>query len=132
MSNITITNCDIGQIEVQDGKFLDETLVFGAGGTVKAGTLLGRVEASSKLAPFAPGASDGSEEPLAVLTYDVTAAGAGDVPVRVLGAGVVNAQRLIIAADGDGSNITPAILDKLRSYGIIALPVDQLAAFDNQ
>ena len=132
MANITITNCDLGQIEVQDGKFRDETLLFGGAGTVKAGTLLGRITASGKLAPYASGATDGSESPLAVLTYDVTADAAGDVQVRALVAGDVNASRLIIAADGDASNITPAILDELRSYGIVALPVDQLAAYDNQ
>ena len=100
----------------------DEVLVFAGAGTVLRGTLLGRVTATGKLKPLATAAVDGSQNAVAVLTYDVTAAGAGDVAIRALVKGQVNRNRLIIALDGNGTNITPAILDQLRDYGIT--PVD--------
>ena len=47
-------------------------------------------------------------------------------------AGRVKKERLVIDADGDDSNIGPAVKDQLRDYGgIIALTVEQLAQLDN-
>lgn len=85
------------------------------------------VAADAKLVPYDPAGAGGAQTPSAVLTYEVVAAGAGDVAVRALIAGRVNADRLVIHADGDGDNITNTILDQLRTYGIVAVPVQQLA-----
>lgn len=52
--------------------------------------------------------------------------------VRALNEGEVARERLLIHADGDDSNITAAHLDELRSFGIVARPVQQLGALDNQ
>jgi hypothetical protein len=90
------------------------------------------VAADGALVPFNPAGAAGEQIPVAVLTYAVTRADAGTVPIRALVSGVVNKTRLIIDADGDGDNITPAILDQLRSYGIVALDVQQLGGTDNQ
>jgi len=132
MPNPVIENVDVGQIAIDGADFHDELITFGGGGTLEAGTILARDSVSGKLVPFEIGGSDGADVPKAVLTYAVTAAGAGDVSSRVLVAGTVNQDRLIIDADGDGSNLTAAILDQLRSYGIVATPVNQLAKQDNQ
>jgi hypothetical protein len=51
---------------------------------------------------------------------------------RVLVEGEINRDRLLIHADGDGDNIDAPIRDQLRSYGIVASPVQQLAQLDNQ
>jgi hypothetical protein len=61
----------------------------------------------------------------------VTSAGAGDVPTRALVAGVVDKNRLIIDADGNGSNIDSAVLDELRAFGITSLDVLQTSIVDN-
>lgn len=123
MPTMTTTTLEpYGNIELHGGEFRDELLVFAGAGTVAKGTILGRVTANGRLAPFATGASDGTEVPVAVLTYPVTATGAGNIAVRALVAGTVNKNRLIIHADGNGTNITNAILDKLRDMGIV--PVD--------
>lgn len=90
------------------------------------------VAADGKLVPYDPAGAGGTQVPSAVLTYEVVAAGAGDVAIRALIAGRVNATRLVIHVDGDGSNITAAILDQLRGRGITALPVKQLSKLDNQ
>lgn len=131
MSNITITNVDRGSVELQNGRYHDALLTFAAAHTFKPGTILGRL-ATGKLVPFDPGGAGGAEKPIAVLTYEVSRSAAGDQPIRPLIAGDVNEKRLVIDADGDGSNITPAILDQLRAVGIVALPVEQLGALDNQ
>lgn len=133
MANITITNADVGAVEFADGKFLDETLTVGGALTVKAGTILARDSVSLKLVPFVVGgATNENGIPKAVITYEVVATGAGDIPIRALVSGQVKKERLVVQADGDGDNITKAHLEVLRDYGIVAIPVKQLAGLDNQ
>jgi hypothetical protein len=87
------------------------------------------VTADGKLVPFDPAGAGGVQLPIAVLTYDVTKAGAGDVKVRALIAGKVNKDRLVIDA---GGTVTASILDQLRGRGIIPISIKQLAQLDNQ
>lgn len=132
MADPVITNVDIGSPELHSGEFRDGALVFAGAGTSLAGTILGRVTASGKFTPFVIGGSGGEEIPKAVLTYDVTATGAGDIQIRALTSGAVKKDKLIIAADGDGSNITEAILDQLRDYNISPVDAFELGRLDNQ
>lgn len=106
----------------------DEVAVFTGAGTILRGTILGRVTASGKIKPWASGSSDGSEKIVGIATVDVEAAGAGDVSFRMLLKGDVNRKRLIIAADGNGNNLTAAHIDQLRNVGITAIDVDQIGA----
>jgi len=132
MADPVITDVDLGSVVLDGGSFADELLTFAGAGTVVAGTILARDTASTKLVPFVVGGSGGEEIPKAVLTYDVTATGAGDESIRAMVAGRVKKERLVIDADGDDSNIGPAVKDQLRDYGgIIALTVEQLAQLDN-
>lgn len=127
MGNYDLTTNKYSNTIAIDGEVSrDEVLVFGGAGTVLRGTILGRVTATGKLKPMATAAVDGSQNCVAVLTYDVVAAGAGDVAIRALVKGQVNRNRLIIALDGSGVNITPAILDQLRNYGITPVDVQQV------
>jgi len=50
MANITITNNDVGQIELSDGRFRDDTIKFAAADTFVAGTILARKLVSDTLA----------------------------------------------------------------------------------
>ncbi|HET9954168.1 MAG TPA: head decoration protein [Polyangiaceae bacterium] len=124
MANIVTTTIPAnGEIILHREEFRDELLVFAGAGTVKRGTILARV--GGNLVPFVAGGAGGAEVPVAVLATkdDVTATGAGNVSVRALVAGTVNKNRLIIHADGNGVNITNAILDKLRNVSIVAVDV---------
>lgn len=235
MSNITITNNDLGNVILKDAQFRDELLTFAGAGTVEEGTILARrevenavtatadvgntgdgtvtlatvaagsiiplvgdynlevtgavtnggvfkledpngaivatgltmtagagaatafevaglnftitdgttdfivgdkfaltVAADGKIVPFAIDGDGGAQNPKAILTYDVTATGAGDVAIRAGVAGAYRKERLIIDADGDGSNITDAILDQLRDYGLVPIDVQELNILDNQ
>lgn len=133
MANITITNVDIGSVILQDAEFRDDLLTFGGAGTVIEGTILSRDSVSGKLVPFVKGGSTNENGiPKAVITYDVTAAGAGDVPVRAGISGRYRKERLVIAADGDASNIDNAVMDQLRDYGLVPVDVHDLSVLDNQ
>ncbi len=90
------------------------------------------VVAGGKMVPFNPAGTGGAQVPRGVLTYEVTKAGSGDLPIRSMCCGKVNKNRLIIDVDGSGANITAAILDQLRSTGIVAIDVAQLSTLDNQ
>ena len=133
MPNIEITNVDQGNVLLSDGKFNDELLTFGGAGTVVEGTILARDSVSLKLVPYVKGGTTNENGiPKAVVTYDVEAAGAGDVPIRALVDGDVRFERLVIDADGDNSNVDKAVRDQLRDYGITVKNVEQLSVLDNQ
>lgn len=133
MSNITVTNVDIGNVILKDGEFRDDLLTFAGAGTVKEGTILARDSVSGKLVPYVKGGvTNENGIPKAVLTYDVTATGAGDVAIRDMVSGSVRAQRLIIDADGDGSNVDAVVLDELRDYSLVSIDVQELNILDNQ
>ena len=133
MSNLTITNVDLGNVILKDGEFRDDLLTFAGAATVLEGTILARDSVSLKLVPFVKGGvTNENGIPKAVLTYDVTAAGAGDESIRDMVSGSVRAERLIIDADGDASNVDAAVLDQLRDYSLVSIDVQELNILDNQ
>jgi len=133
MPNMTVENINTGSVIISEEIFKDELLTFAGAGTVADGTILARDSVSLKLVPFVKGgATNENGIPKAVITYDVVAAGAGDIAVRALESGRVRKERLIIVADGDDSNIDAAVLDQLRDYKIIGENVDELNILDNQ
>lgn len=147
-----VTNGGIWKLEDPNGAIVGAYLVqdvgAGAATTFEVGGLTFRITdgsadfaagdiftlpvvADGKLVPFDPAGAGGVQNPLCVLPYELVAAGSGDKQARVLVSGKVNKNRLIIDADGDGSNITAEILDQLRSAGIESDPVTQLGEYDN-
>ena len=133
MANLTITNNDLGNVILKDAQFRDELLTLAGADDIAEGTILARDSVSLKLVLYVKGGSTNENGiPKAVLTYDASIAGAGDLPVRAMESGEVRAERLIIDADGDASNIDNAVLDQLRDYKIIAVDVDELNIVDNQ
>lgn len=130
MANYESTNIDLGSVTFESGTYRDGLLTFADAGTVLAGTILARDSVSGKFVPFVVGGStNGNGVPKAVITYEVTATGAGDIAIRAMTEGKVRKQRLVIAADGDDSNITEAILDQLRDYDIATVDVQQLGQY---
>jgi hypothetical protein len=87
------------------------------------------VAADGKMVVYAVAGVGGAQIPKAVLTYEVSAAGAGNVSARVMVSGEVRRDKLVIDA---GGSVTDAIVDMLRSFGLVALPVDELNIQDNQ
>lgn len=133
MANLTITNVDQGSVILESGQFRDELLTFGGAGTVLEGTILARDSVSKKLIPFVKGGVTNEDGiPKAILTYEVTATGAGDVAIRDMVSGSVRAGRLVIDADGDASNVDADVLDQLRDYSLVSVDVQDLSILDNQ
>lgn len=131
--SLVITNNDLGNVVVKPGEFRDELLTFGGAGTVLAGTILARDSVSLKLVPYVKGGvTNENGIPKAIVTYPVTAAGAGDESIRAMSDGVVNNSRLVIDADGDASNVDGAVRDQLRDYALITVDVQELNILDNQ
>ena len=130
---MTTTNNNLGGVLIGDAEYQDDTLVFAGAATVAEGTILARDSVSLKLVIFVKGgATNENGIPKVILTYDVTATGAGDEQVRAAIRGDFNATRLIIDADGDASSVDAAVLDQLRSYGLVAVDVQELNIQDNQ
>jgi hypothetical protein len=129
MADPVITVNDIGQIAIGACDFEHHVWAAGGADTLVAGTIMARIAASGKWGIYDTGGAGGLGVACGVLTADVTAGGAGDVPVAVLVRGTVNQDRLL---QDDGGAVTVAIVDELRSYGILAKPVEQLAMEDNQ
>jgi len=131
--NMVVTNLDIGSLILKDAEHRDELLTFAGAATVVEGTILARDSVSFKLIPYVKGGvTNGDGIPKAILTYDVTALGAGDEAIRAMISGGVRKERLIIDADGDGSNVDDVVLDELRDYSLISVDVQELNILDNQ
>lgn len=133
MADPTTTNNDLGSVILQDAQFQDGLLTFGGAGTVLEGTILAVDSVSLKFVPFVKGGSTNENGiPKAVLTYAVTAAGAGDESIRAGIKGEYHKERLVIDADADDSNIDQAVRDQLRDYGLVPVNVQELNDLDNQ
>lgn len=133
MATYTRTVNDIGSIVCGDAEaqFRDELITFAGAATLLAGTILARDSSSLKLVIFVKGGSTNQNGiPKALLTAPVTAAGAGDVKWRVLIAGNVKKERLVIDADASDTNIDAAVVDQLRDYGINPISTLQLSTLD--
>lgn len=90
------------------------------------------VAADGKMVVFATAGAGGAQVPKQILTYAVTATGAGDVPIRSGVTGKYRKERLVIDADGDDTNVTDAVIDQLRDYGLVPIDVQELNILDNQ
>lgn len=134
MADPVITNVDVGQISIGKSERHQEVFTAGGAATYPAGTLLARNTASGKMVPWEDGGAGGNGVAMAVLEYDVVAAGAGDLTVSALVAGVVNGTRLREWNGGTpiATNIDKAVFDQLRNYGIVPHDVEQLSVLDNQ
>lgn len=130
-SNLVMT-VGAGAATVFEVAGLQFTVTDGTADFVVGDTFTLTVAANGKLVPFAFAGAGGAQTPKAILTYDVTATGAGDVPVRDMVTGTVRASRLVIDADGDATNVDAAVLDELRDYTLISIDVQELSILDNQ
>lgn len=134
MPNIEKTDIVVRSIAFGGGDetFDDDVVTFAGADTLAAGTILARDSVSLKYVIFVAGGSTNENGiPKAVLMHELVATGAGDRPARVMVEGKVRKAALVIDADGDDSNITKAVRDQLRDYGIKVVEPSQLDQLDN-
>lgn len=122
MPNLTKTDVDYGSIQLGGAEFRDETLTASVAGILPEGTILER--SGTKYVPYVGTVA----APVAILPYEIDVQLAGDLRVRVLVAGRVNKNRLVILG---GGTVDEDVCDALRDYGIVPLDVQQLGAYDN-
>lgn len=137
MSNITISNVDLGSIVLTASpmEFQNDTVTVAANTTLLEGTILARDSSTGNLVPFVKGGSTNENGiPKTVLTYEVANETGAPVnsPVRVPLKASVRKQRLVIQADGDASNVDAPVVDQLRDYGITPVDTLDLSVLDNQ
>ena len=84
MSNPVKTNIDLGNLVLQSPIFEDGIVTFSGAATLKEGTILARDSVSSLFVPFVKGGTTNENGiPKAILTYELTDAGAGEEYARV-------------------------------------------------
>lgn len=120
-----------GASTVFEAAGLEFTVTDGATDFIVGDTFTLTVAADGKMLPFAIAGAGGLQIPKAVLGYELTATGAGDLTARPIVDGLVRKEKLIIDLDGDGSNVSNTVIDQLRDFGIAALDVGELNAADN-
>ena len=130
---MTVTNITLRNPILSDAEFRDELLTLAGADVIAPGTILARDSVSQKLVLFVKGGSTNQNGiPKAILTYQVTSTGAGDVPIRAGVSGKFRKEKLIIDADGTGANVDAAVLDQLRDYSLVPSNVTELNIVDNQ
>jgi hypothetical protein len=131
--SMSVSNINNGSCVLEGPVSRDELLTFAGADSLAAGTILARDSVSLKLVVFVKGGSTNENGiPKAILTYPVSASGAGDVAIRAAIRGRFRKELLVIDADGDDSNIDGKVVDQLRSYGMVPVSVQELNIQDNQ
>ncbi len=131
--SMTVTNINLRNPILSDAEFRDELLTLAGADVIAPGTILARDSVSQKLVLFVKGGSTNQNGiPKAILTYQVTSTGAGDVPIRAGVSGKFRKEKLVIDADGTGANVDAAVLDQLRDYSLVPINVTELNIVDNQ
>jgi hypothetical protein len=134
MTNPVITNNDRGKVALDlRNSQPDIILDPGVAKTYLAGTIMAREVSVSKLIPFIKGGTTNENGiPKTVLVCDIVTEGGADIPVEVPTDALVRADKLVIDADGDGSNVDVVVLDGLRDYNIVSQGVTDGSSYDNQ
>ncbi len=111
------------------------TVTFAGSATFAYGTILARDTSTNKLVLYVKGGvANGNGVPAAILLEPngITRVGAGDVTgALVLTSGKVRLNKLIIAADGNSSNIDTTVMDLLQSKNISVTSVLDHAVANN-
>lgn len=105
----------------EDGHYSREVVTIASGADLKIGSVLGKITANGKYALSAPGASDGSEDPVAILITDADAASA-DVTNAIVIVREARAIRagLIFHSTIDNETKRNTAVAALKALGVIA------------
>lgn len=113
------TDGDVVKDEGRNRFSRDEDVLASGSGVVICGTVLGRVTASSKFKPLAPGASDGTQIAAAVILQHADATGADKIVVNLKRRAQVVLQALVWPSGITEAQKSTAIA-QLEALGIVA------------
>lgn len=111
---------------------LQFTVTDGATDFILADKFSLMVAADGTIGLFATDGAGGLQNPNEILTYEVVVSTSGSAPIRAGVFGSYVKERLVIAADGDDSNVDSGVMDQLRDYGLTPINVQELNILDNQ
>jgi hypothetical protein len=133
--NQMITNYDVKKFLLGDNSFVAANYTDGgAGSTVVAGQLMGRITATGKIVPQDSAAVDGSQFPVGVNIAAKTVGAAATAELQLVNKGRVASDLLVLKAgvaltdDVDGRQLK----DWLSDIGLELMSGTELTAFDNQ
>ena len=108
-SNALFVNFDYDKVIIERGYFENAIMNNATGGelTYPAGTVLGRVSASSKVIPMASAAADGSQYPVGILTSTVTIGAGADLNISMAISGEMTESLIVL----DGADTLTTIVD---------------------
>lgn len=132
------TNFDYSKIFIWNNRYDKGEFTNGSGSTVNllAGTLLGRIHATGKIAVLKSAATDGSQYPIGILSEDYEVADGVTIDVNYCVSGDVAEEKVIL----DGSDTLETVISARRirdriagdTQGINLVESDELSAQDNQ
>ena len=132
MATVVKTNIDNTSIVLDGASYRDHTFTFAGAATYPAGLLLALNTSTGKIVPYVSGGADGTGTVVSILTYEISATGAGDLAIRYLQAGVVRADYLYTAAAPGTIGITDQVLlGNLQDNNISAVFSDDRSIYDN-
>lgn len=105
--------------EAEGYRSRDVAVIASGAGKLDAGAVLGRVTASKKLVPLAPGASDGSQNAAAIL-YEACDATSADVRRTITARDAEVQAAVLVWAGGVNDSQKTAALAQLAALGIVA------------
>ena len=114
------TETDVVKTEGPNRYSRDEVVIASGSGVIDVGAVLGKVTASGKYKPLAPGASDGTQVASRISLEKVDASSADAPRVVVLSRMAEVVQQALVWAGGvtDGQKVTA--LSQLETAGIVA------------
>lgn len=113
------TETDIVKDEGANRFSRDEDILASGSGVVKIGTVLGKVTASGKFKPHAPGASDGTQHAAAIILETTDATSADQIVVTLKRRAQVVTQNLVWP-DAITANQKVTGIAALEALGIVA------------
>lgn len=142
-SNQLKVDYDISKIFIFGNRYSSATFINNTGGALAfaPGTIVGRVAASGKIAPFLAGATDGSQIPIGILKTEVPSiADDAELTVNFCTKGDVvegklllqNSETLatVVASPASTTNVR-IVRDMIEAVGINIIESDELTEFDN-
>lgn len=141
--NQLITNTNVSKLQLGDNEHITgEYTDSGAGSTLEAGLLMGKIKATGKLVELDPTASDGSQNLVGVLflgiSESVTVAASATETLTLINKGRVAEAKLVMPSGVTLDDaITADVMDRtVRDYanalGLILEGGVELTQFDNQ
>lgn len=137
-SNQSQTNYDNSIIFLGGNRYDTAEYTNGTGASVdlKAGTVLGQVNASGKVLPLVAAATDGSNYPFGILSHDITVANGATADLTFAVEGDVAESKLIFNASEDLTTVVDGRTLRARigadTVGINLVAATEMSGFDNQ